>query len=181
MVGLPSYLSKWDAQATPSGDVRFFSRIDMPLLLHEVSHSMDWYALSGYGDTFSSSRIWSDAYYRDSHTPSEYGRANWMEDFAEAGKCGVADANLAGGFGSITDWWPTIQNQYMAYEWYFGAFIKSGGSCTRRFANSATVQMNGSSKRAVSAEPEDPVTNSSIATIQPKPHLEGQITACQLK
>ncbi|KAJ6788841.1 hypothetical protein PWT90_10527 [Aphanocladium album] len=179
LVGLPSYVSQWSAQTTPDGDIRFLTHIDMPILLHEMSHSMDWHALSGYGDTFSSSGIWSNTYYRDSYTPSEYGRNNWMEDFAEAGKCGVADANLYGGFGSVTSWWTTIQNQYKTYEQYFGSFIKQGGSCTRRFSNSAPVPMNG--KRAVGPKPEDPSSHSTIAIIEPKPHLAGQITTCQNK
>lgn len=93
---MPNNVSPWGAQTTYDGDVRVFTGLDMPLLLHEVSHSMDWHAVPGHGDTFSSSSIWSDAYNRDLRTPSEYGRTNWMEDFAEAGKCGVADANLKG-------------------------------------------------------------------------------------
>lgn len=181
LVGLPGNVSPWGAQTTYDGDIRVFTGIDMPLLLHEVSHSMDWHAVPGHGDTFSSSSIWSDAYNRDSRTPTDYGRTNWMEDFAEAGKCGVADANLKGGFGSITYYWSTIQNQYKTYEQYFGSFIKPGGTCPRRFANSPTVPTNGNSKRTESAKPEEPATNSSIAIIELKPHLQGQITTCQLK
>lgn len=65
----------------------------------------------------------------DQYRPTEYGRTNWMEDFAAAGKINIADRYLCGGVGSITAQWSTIQNQYKTYENCFADLDASDKTC----------------------------------------------------
>jgi hypothetical protein len=124
-----------------NGDCVVESRPGLSTLIHETSHSLDWHALEQFSTPFSGTKLWQDSYKQDSHTPTEYGRTNWMEDFAEAGMVGVYDKVVPGGFRSIAKNSYQIIHQYTTYQGYLGGTISPGGTCTKRFNDSVAVQL----------------------------------------
>lgn len=138
----------------------------MGLMTHEVSHSIDWNAKGTPGAPFSSTNDWQYWYYQDQDTITNYGRTNWLEDFAESGMVGTADKYLAGGFGSVTYGWSLVKHQYQNYENNFFDLMAPGKTCWRRFANSAAVRMDGSRKRGMGPKP-DVSIKSNVTIIEP--------------
>ncbi|TQV92290.1 hypothetical protein V2A60_006978 [Cordyceps javanica] len=162
-----------------SGDCVVESAPDLSVMLHEISHSLDWHALPQYPSPFSSSGEWQSNYAQDSNTPTGYGRTNWLEDFAETGKVGVFDKVVPGGFGSIAGNWNQIFHQYATYQGYLGDTILPGGTCDKRFPNSETVPKNDNSKRAdLGEKPDNTIKSENITLIRVRPEIEGQVAFC---
>ncbi|KAF7563681.1 hypothetical protein G7046_g467 [Stylonectria norvegica] len=160
-----------------NGDCVVESAPSVSVLLHEVSHSLDWHALPQYQQPFSSSSIWQDNYAQDSATPTSYGRSNWMEDFAENGMVGVYDKVVPGGIGKIESNWNAIFHQYATYQGYLGDRILPGGTCSNRFSNTAPVSTSSSAKLRVSAKskPDTSIDFSNITQIVPSKEVEGLV------
>lgn len=151
---------------------------DLAVMLHEMSHSLDWHALPQYTSPFSSGNEWQSNYDQDSNTPTGYGRTNWMEDFAETGKIGVFDKVVPGGFGTIASNWNQIFHQYATYQGYLGDIIIPGGTCDKRFPNSETVPINGK-RSEMSEKPDNTIKSSNITLLSVRPEIEGQVSICK--
>lgn len=160
-----------------NGDVVVESAPGLSTLLHELSHSLDWHALPKYSSPFSGTSNWQNEYAKDSHTPTGYGRTNWMEDFAETGMVGVYDKVVPGGFGGINSNWNQIFHQYATYQGYLGNTILPGGTCDKRFPNTAPVQKGARKMSAqdIDEKPDTEFKSNNITLIVPKKEVEGQV------
>ena len=143
----------------------------MSTVLHEMSHSLDWHGRTDRASPFSSTGDWQNEYSKDSNTVTGYGRTNWMENFAEAGKIGVFDKVVPGGFGSVAGNWGQVFHQYATYQGWYDEFIHPGGTCAKRFGNSETVPKNGA-KMAASSKPDNSFKSGNVTIIEPKGKLE---------
>lgn len=151
----------------------------MSILMHEISHSLDWHASPGYSSPFSGNAVWQDNYNQDSATPTGYGRTSWMEDYAETGMIGVFDKVVPGGIGSIAPNWNSVFHQYATFQGYLGNLILPGGTCGQRFQNSETVQMGGSARFRMAEQPHTGFpADGNITMIVPKKEVEGLVAYC---
>ncbi|KAL1868222.1 hypothetical protein VTK73DRAFT_3784 [Phialemonium thermophilum] len=146
------------AAATNSGDNIAVGgdSMQMAILAHEISHSLDSHALQQYASgQFSLSSIWRDNYNQDSRVPTDYSLTAWAEDFAETGVVGIFDRVVPGGLGSINPNWHDIFHQYATYQGYLGNIIPPAhkSQCTSRLANSPPVPNGASSEVRRSARP----------------------------
>ncbi|KAK3318838.1 hypothetical protein B0H66DRAFT_251066 [Apodospora peruviana] len=161
-----------------SGDVVFEDRPTIMTFVHEVSHSLDWHALTQYGSPFSNTAIWRDNFNADKASVTDYSRTNWMENFAEVGKVGVYDKVVPGGIGPIQPAWRDVFHQYATYQGYLGDNILPGGSCRNRFGNSPPVKMSNSAKmmtRALGPKPDVSFKNSNLTIIEIDPTMEHMV------
>ncbi|KAK2592709.1 hypothetical protein QQS21_009584 [Conoideocrella luteorostrata] len=164
-----------------SGDCVVESVPGLSTMIHETSHSLDWHAMPQYSQPFSDTNVWQENYNQDSNTPTDYGRTNWMEDFAETGMVAVYDKVVPGGFGSIAANWNQILHQYATLQGYLGDTIIPGGSCTKRFANSAPVQKNATRKSLeLGPKPDTNIKSPNITIIIPSKEVEGQVAYMHL-
>jgi hypothetical protein len=136
-----------------------------------MSHSLDWHARTDRASPFSSTGDWQNEYAKDSHTVTGYGRTNWMENFAEAGKIGVFDKVVPGGFGSIAGNWGQVFHQYATFQGYYDQWIHPGGTCAKRFANSETVP-KGNARMDTASKPDYSIDASNVTIIEPSGELE---------
>lgn len=100
-----------------------------------------------------------------------------MEDFAETGMVGVYDKVVPGGFGGINSNWNQIFHQYATYQGYLGDTILPGGTCNKRFPNTAPVQKGARKMSAQDADerPDTEFKSDNITLIVPKKEVEGQV------
>ncbi|KAK3935746.1 hypothetical protein QBC46DRAFT_358000 [Diplogelasinospora grovesii] len=160
------------------GDIMVEDRPLVRLLAHEMSHGLDYMALTQYGQPFSGTDIWRNNYAQDSAVPSDYSRTNFVEDFAEVGIIGVYDKVVPGGIGTIEPSWNRIFHQYATYQGYLGDNVLPGGSCRARVGNSQVVPMGNSAKTVrrddlLGPKPDVSFKNSTITVINPDPKFKG--------
>ncbi|KLU82215.1 hypothetical protein MAPG_01290 [Magnaporthiopsis poae ATCC 64411] len=119
---------------------------------HEFSHVLDQFALAdlvekkGYnlGTRYSETSMWADAYNNDSATATPYGRTNWVENFADAGRFAMSDMTTRGGIISSYGNWSALAAQNADYRQrlervIFPEGFPRGGLCTAKVPSSPGV------------------------------------------
>ncbi|KAJ7577615.1 hypothetical protein C8J56DRAFT_970316 [Mycena floridula] len=135
----------------------FFNTVYQPTLwIHESSHIVDQFAIPVNGGRYSQSQAWLDAIAADPDVPDPYSNSNSVEDFAQVADIAMFDKNVPGGFGTVEANPSAVFHQYSAVEGVLGSTLVRGGFCTRRWADSATVAMPGTtaSRLTASTKPE---------------------------
>ncbi|KAH8806067.1 hypothetical protein F5884DRAFT_836295 [Xylogone sp. PMI_703] len=121
--------------------------------IHEMSHSLDGYVNDQNGNNgpnpFSSGSQYQSAVASDSCVPDPYANNNYQEDYAQVSVLAVYEKVNPGGLDPIGSW-RCLVNQKNVLDSACGTELTPGGSCTRRWADSAIVSMGpatGNSKR----------------------------------
>ncbi|KAH9885521.1 hypothetical protein F4778DRAFT_505771 [Xylariomycetidae sp. FL2044] len=125
------------------GDVVLFGDAqNYPTLwVHEIGHSLDMNAISGYAHPFNTDNIWIDNYNLDSAISDSYAATNQGENFAQETVIALFDKVVPGGIGTVEPNWSAIYHQYMTAQGYLGDVLVPGGRCGTRFANDDVVCM----------------------------------------
>ncbi|EJT78421.1 hypothetical protein GGTG_03522 [Gaeumannomyces tritici R3-111a-1] len=129
---------------------------------HEFTHVLDAFALADYvqangykpGTRYSETSMWADAYNRDSATATPYGRTNWVENFADAGRFAMSDMTTQGGIISRHSNWSGIATQNANYRRrlehiIFPEGFPRGGLCTGKVPGSPAVWKSTGEERDV--------------------------------
>jgi hypothetical protein len=108
--------------------------------VHESAHSLDWHAFDrSYGDRFSDSQYWLDAYNIDKATTDTYGQTDQGENFAQMTVVAMYDLNVPGGIPSINSHTNDIYAQYNGIRTLIPDILRPGGTCDRFFTSSKRI------------------------------------------
>ncbi|KAJ7577481.1 putative conidiation-specific protein [Mycena floridula] len=128
-----------------NGEIVFFDSAYEPTLwIHESSHILDQFAIPVNGDRYSVSQAWLNTINQDPDVPDPYSNSNSIEDFAQVANIAMFDKIVPGGFGSVEPRWNQVSHQYKAVQGVMGDLLLQGGTCPRRWADSAIVPVPGS-------------------------------------
>lgn len=132
-----------EAGANTDGDIVFenLSSDDVATIIHEVGHSLDKFA---YDEQLSFSSDWVDKTSKDKSVPNTYAGSSAIEDVAESSIVATYNMLVPGGFPKIESRWVEVRNQYETVQTWqrekANTVMRPGGSCRKRFKNSATVE-----------------------------------------
>ncbi|KAH7120032.1 hypothetical protein B0J11DRAFT_492204 [Dendryphion nanum] len=139
------------------GSVTFIQPWDdmIPVIIHEVAHSLDRSGAYRTSPVSSSEGFWN-AYNRDTHVPDNYARTNMIENVAQNTVIAMYNENVPGGISTREPNARAIQNQYFEMinqarnAGQGNSLYNRGksGQCTRRLPNRNWIYI-GSKKRHV--------------------------------
>jgi len=111
MIAIPSFHGPYCGMTSGSNTMIQDTCWIYNVLLHELSHSMDWNALKhevGPDGSFSSGQKWQSEYSKDQRTISQYGLTSWREDFADSGVVAFYDLIVPKGVPAIQANWSQV-------------------------------------------------------------------------
>ncbi|CAJ2505105.1 Uu.00g124990.m01.CDS01 [Anthostomella pinea] len=134
-------------------------------MAHEITHSLDGF--SNPSGSLSDSSIWHDAVAQDAAIVSDYGKTNYIEDFAETGFLAHYENVNPGGLAQYSSAASQIQHQVSAAQQLLGDLIKPGGvtQWNHHGPSSPSVQ-KGSAKRLSHIELKVSVNNGGWTTLK---------------
>jgi len=122
----------------------------IPVIIHEVGHSLDLSGAYISKPISSSANFWNN-YNQDSNVPDNYAQTNMIENVAQNTVVSMYNEHVPGQFGGLEPSWGNIFHQYAtmiteAREAGQGNSIYwqgKSGTCSRRLAPSQPIAVSG--------------------------------------
>ncbi|EJD53722.1 hypothetical protein AURDEDRAFT_110488 [Auricularia subglabra TFB-10046 SS5] len=151
---LPVHERQWVRHviAVPGGGSAYMSNADVvfqgpvgtpSVFQHEVGHAVDFYKNSARS---SGTSTFLNAISADTCVPDAYSNSNEVEDYTQVGVLALYDIVNPGGLNGIGANWQCLARQKSALDGFQRSDMIPGGSCVRRWADSATVPTNSFSR-----------------------------------
>jgi hypothetical protein len=114
---------------------------------HETAHAIDKEKTADNDSEGASSATseWKNAIANDTCVPDDYANSSNAEDYAQVAVLALFDIVTPGGLASTGDKWLCLWSQIQVFTNFQGFNVHPGGTCDRRWDDSAIVPMNSTS------------------------------------